>query len=109
MSEITLDLLPEDCFTQTMSLSTSPQDVCRSVLVSSLIRFVADSDTVWEKFLPPNYEEILSRLVSPFVYSSKKELFARLSNPQLIDGGRKNAREWDNWKCERNDQFSHRV
>ncbi|KAG6646678.1 hypothetical protein CIPAW_07G024800 [Carya illinoinensis] len=71
-----------------MSL-TSPQDVCRSVLLSSLIRFVADSDTVWEKFLPPNYEEILSRLVSPFVYSSKKELFARLSNPQLIDGDRK--------------------
>ncbi|XP_041017185.1 F-box protein PP2-B15-like [Juglans microcarpa x Juglans regia] len=88
MSEITLDQLPEDCFAQIMSL-TSPQDVCRSVLVSSPIRFVADSDTVWEKFLPPNYEEILSRLVSPFVYSSKKELFARLSNPQLIDGGRK--------------------
>jgi hypothetical protein len=88
MSEITLDLLPQDCFVHIMSM-TSPQDVCRSSVVSSLIRSMADSDTVWEKFLPSNYEEILSRLVSPLVYSSKKELFFRLSKPQLIDGGKK--------------------
>ncbi|KAM4108980.1 hypothetical protein ACJW30_03G088000 [Castanea mollissima] len=71
-----------------MSL-TSHQDVCRSAFVSSLIRYMADSDTVWEKFLPSNYEEILSRLVFPLAYSSKKELLSRLSKPQLIDGGRK--------------------
>ena len=88
MREINLDLLPEDCFAHIMSF-TSPQDVCRSAFVSSLIRFMADTDTVWEKFLPSNYEEILSRLVSPLVYSSKKDLFARLSKPQLIDGGNK--------------------
>lgn len=89
MSEIGLDLLPEDCFAQIMSL-TSPQDACRSVVfVSSLARFMVDSDAVWQKFLPSDCEEILSRLVSPFDYSSQKELFARLSKPQLIDGGRK--------------------
>lgn len=88
MREINLDLLPEDCFAHIMSL-TSPQDVCRSAFVSSLIRYMADSDTVWEKFLPSNHEEILSRLVSPLAYSSKKELLSRLSKPQLIDGGRK--------------------
>ena len=88
MREINLDLLPEDCFAHMMSL-TSPQDVCWSAFVSSLIRFMADSDTVCKEFLPSNYEEILSRLVSPLVYSSKKDLFARLSKPQLIDGGNK--------------------
>ncbi|KAL4637974.1 hypothetical protein ACB092_03G117600 [Castanea dentata] len=88
MREINLDLLPEDCFAHIMSL-TSPQDVCRTAFVSSLIRYMADSDTVWEKFLPSNFEEILSRLVSPLAYSSKKELLSRLSKPQLIDGGRK--------------------
>lgn len=87
-SEISLDLLPQDCFVHILSL-TSPQDACRSALVSSLIRSMADSDAVWETLLPSNYEEILCRLVSPLVYSSKKELFARLSKPQLIDGGKK--------------------
>jgi hypothetical protein len=89
MSEITLDLLPQDCFVHIMSLTSSPQDVCRVALVSSPVRSMADSDAVWEKLLPSNYEEILSRLVSPLLYSSKKELFSRLCKPQLIDGGRK--------------------
>jgi hypothetical protein len=89
MSEITLDLLPQDCFVHIMSLTSSPQDVCRAALVSSQVRSMADSDAVWEKLLPSNYEEILSRLVSPLLNSSKKELFSRLCKPQLIDEGRK--------------------
>ncbi|XP_059439688.1 F-box protein PP2-B15-like [Corylus avellana] len=89
MNEITLDLLPQDCFEHIMSLTSSPQDVCRLSLVSLPVRSMADSDSVWERLLPSNYEEILSRLVSPLLYSSKKELFSRLCKPQLIDGGRK--------------------
>ncbi|KAL5783849.1 hypothetical protein ACOSP7_008878 [Xanthoceras sorbifolium] len=86
---MSLDLLPEDCFAHILSL-TSPRDACRLSLVSLAVQSVADSDAVWEKFLPSDYEEILSRLVWKVVYSSKKELFFRLCNiPHLIDGGRK--------------------
>ncbi|XVF31414.1 hypothetical protein REPUB_Repub16aG0144000 [Reevesia pubescens] len=83
-----LDLLPEDCFAHILSL-TSPIDACRISLVSSVIRISANSDNLWEKFLPSDYREILSRLLHPLVYSSKKELFLNLCNSHLIDGGNK--------------------
>ncbi|KAH7574689.1 hypothetical protein JRO89_XS03G0331200 [Xanthoceras sorbifolium] len=73
---MSLDLLPEDCFAHILSL-TSPRDACRLSLVSLTVQSVADSNAVWEKFLPSDYEEILSRLVWKVVYSSKKELFFR--------------------------------
>ncbi|XP_062084870.1 F-box protein PP2-B15-like [Humulus lupulus] len=83
-----LDQLPEDCFAHILSL-TSPQDACRSSLASSCVRAMADSDSLWDHFLPSDYKEILSRLVFPVVYSSNKELFFRLCSPCLIDGGKK--------------------
>ncbi|XWS64491.1 hypothetical protein CRYUN_Cryun05aG0008300 [Craigia yunnanensis] len=83
-----LDLLPVDCFAHILSL-TSSIDACRISLVSSTIRVLANSDNVWEKFLPSDYQEILPRLLYPLGYSSKKELFLRLCNPHLIDGGNK--------------------
>ncbi|EXB60972.1 Putative F-box protein [Morus notabilis] len=83
-----LDLLPGDCFAHILSL-TSPRDACRSSLVSSSVRSMADLDSVWQKFLPSDYEEIIASLVSPVVYSSNKELFLRLCSPCLIDGGKK--------------------
>ncbi|KAJ1417154.1 Phloem protein 2-like [Sesbania bispinosa] len=54
---------------------------------------MADSDPVWEKFLPFNYQGIVSKLVTPssFPSSSKKELFVRLCKPQLIDDGDKDT------------------
>lgn len=39
--------------------------------------------------MPSDYNEILSRLVSPIRFKSKKELFMRLSSPLHVDGGRK--------------------
>ncbi|KAK6243004.1 hypothetical protein QUC31_009413 [Theobroma cacao] len=83
-----LDQLPQDCFAQILSLA-SPIDACRISVLSSTIRVAADSDNVWEKFLPSDYQDILSRLLHPLVYSSKKKLFLRLCNPHLIDGGHK--------------------
>ena len=82
------DLLPEDCFAHILSL-TSPRDACRSSQVSSSVRSLADSNSVWQKFLPSDYREILSRLAFPLVYSSNKELFLVLCSPCLIDGGKK--------------------
>ncbi|KAK3019188.1 hypothetical protein RJ639_002960, partial [Escallonia herrerae] len=49
----------------------------------------ADSDTVWERFLPPDHPEIVARSVSPVVYATKKQLYFGLcDSPILIDGGK---------------------
>ncbi|KAL6324285.1 hypothetical protein AAG906_006560 [Vitis piasezkii] len=78
------ELLPQDCISHILSC-TSPRDACRSELVSTTVRHAGDSDSVWEKFLPSDYQEILSRLVSPLVFASKKELYSKLCRPLLID------------------------
>ncbi|XVF06004.1 hypothetical protein REPUB_Repub06bG0010500 [Reevesia pubescens] len=81
-------MLPEDCLSTILSFN-SPEDAFRSSLVSSTFRSASDSDMVWEKFLPPDYPEILSSLVTPLKFSSKKDLFQCLCDPVLIDGGNK--------------------
>ncbi|XP_019440598.1 PREDICTED: F-box protein PP2-B15-like [Lupinus angustifolius] len=84
-----MELLPNDCLEHILSF-TCPQEVCKFSLISSIMHSMADSDVVWEKFLPLNYQEIVSRLVEPFsCSSSKKELFVTLCKPQLIDDGTK--------------------
>lgn len=86
--EMKLDLLPDDCIAHVLSCTT-PQDVCQSSIVSSAVRRAAESDNLWEKFLPSDYREIISRLMFPVSFTSKKELFVKLSSPLLIDGGSK--------------------
>ncbi|PON42629.1 Phloem protein [Parasponia andersonii] len=81
-------MLPEDCVSTILSL-TSPLDACRSSLVSSTFSSAAQSDVVWERFLPSDYQELLLRLVKAFNFYTKRELFFYLCNPVLIDGGRK--------------------
>ncbi|KAM7273090.1 hypothetical protein ACFE04_027754 [Oxalis oulophora] len=83
-----MDLLSEDCLSTILSF-TSPLDACSSSLVSSSFRFIAESDIVWDKFLPVNYPEIISSSVNIFKYNSKKQLFQLLCNPTLIDHGNK--------------------
>ncbi|KAH9755363.1 F-box protein PP2-B15 [Citrus sinensis] len=81
-------MLPEDCVAIILSL-TSPSDACRSTLVSSTLRSAAKSDVVWEKFLPSDYQDLVSRSITSLKFSSKKELYLRLCNPTLIANGRK--------------------
>ncbi|KAL7003122.1 hypothetical protein U1Q18_004279 [Sarracenia purpurea var. burkii] len=80
--------LPDGCVSTIISL-TSPADACRSSMASSTLRSVADSDSVWERFLPSDYCDLASRLLAPVKSSSKKELYFRLRHPILIDGGQK--------------------
>ncbi|XP_058103431.1 putative F-box protein PP2-B12 [Magnolia sinica] len=80
--------LDEGCITHILSL-TSPLDVCRTSSVSSAFQSAAESDSIWERFLPSDYSDILSRSVSPLHFSSKKDLYFRLCQPLLIDDGKK--------------------
>lgn len=83
-----LNMLPEDVVSAILSL-TSPLDVCAFSLVSSTFRSAAEFDVIWERFLPSDYQQLLSRLDLPLKFSTKKELFFHLCNSALIDGGRK--------------------
>ncbi|GER55422.1 F-box family protein [Striga asiatica] len=83
------ETLPEECLCHVISF-TSPADTCRLAAASPAFRGAADSDLTWEKFLPLDYREILSRSVIPVQFSSKKDLFRQLSSaPVLLDGGKK--------------------
>ncbi|KAF7817942.1 F-box protein PP2-B15-like [Senna tora] len=83
-----MEVLPDDCIAHILSL-TSPQDVGKHSVISSMARSRANSDTIWDKFLPHDYQQILSRLLIPLLYSSKKDLFLNLCKPHLIDQGNK--------------------
>ncbi|PON72907.1 Phloem protein [Trema orientale] len=82
-SEVNILDLPEDCISHILSL-TSPGDVCRCATVSTKFRRAAQSDVVWNQFLPSCLEEILSGSV----FASKKDLYFQLCGSGiLIDGG----------------------
>lgn len=86
------DELPEGCIANALSL-TSPKDACRLSVVASTFRSAAESDAVWERFLPPDYGDIISRSIDgpdSLAVGSKKELYLHLcDHPILIDGGTK--------------------
>lgn len=79
------NVLPEGCIANIVSLTT-PRDACRLCLVSRIFRSAAESDAVWDRFLPPDCLSI----ASPQPYPSKKHLFLSLCDrPVLIDQGTK--------------------
>ncbi|URE25155.1 F-box protein [Musa troglodytarum] len=80
--------LPQECVLHVLSFTT-PRDSCRSAVVSKAFLSGASSDALWERFIPSDYAEILSRAVHPVEFSSsKKELYFGLCKPILIDGGK---------------------
>ncbi|XP_022869387.1 F-box protein PP2-B15-like [Olea europaea var. sylvestris] len=95
-----LDDLPEDCLSHVIGF-TSPRDACRFMLASTTFCNSVESDLLWDKFLPHDYLDIISKLVSPVKFSSKRDLFFQLSTPLLIDGGNKTFAidKFTNKKC----------
>ncbi|KAM7485468.1 hypothetical protein LguiA_001477 [Lonicera macranthoides] len=80
--------LSEDCVPNII-LHTSPRDACTSSSISLRFKSAADSDATWEQFFPLDYPQILSGSVAPLVFSTKKELYVRLSQSNLlVDGGK---------------------
>nr|XP_016461645.1 PREDICTED: F-box protein SKIP3-like isoform X3 [Nicotiana tabacum] len=81
-------LLPEGCISEILSF-TSPKDAVSSSAISRGFKSAAESDVVWEKFLPSDYQHIISKSDSLLVSSSKKELYFSLcDSPILTDGGK---------------------
>ncbi|KAI4318134.1 hypothetical protein L6164_025940 [Bauhinia variegata] len=86
------DALPEACIAHIISFTT-PQDACKLFLVSKIFRSVAASDAVWERFVPSDYDSLVSQSPSStslLASSSKKNLYFTLcDNPIIIDDGKK--------------------
>lgn len=79
--------LPEGCLSEILSL-TSPWDACRASSISRGFRTAADSDGIWDRFLPSDYLDIIARSVSPVNYVTKKQLYFLLcDSPILLDDG----------------------
>lgn len=79
--------LPEECVAHAIAMTT-PGDACSSSAVSPAFRAAADSDAVWDRFLPRDHAAVLARADDGgHRECSKKELFTRLcSQPVLLDG-----------------------
>ncbi|XP_071736348.1 putative F-box protein PP2-B12 isoform X2 [Rutidosis leptorrhynchoides] len=84
-----ISVLPEGCISDLISC-TSPRDASRFAAISKLFNAAADSDSVWERFLPSDYRDVIGRAVSaPVVFDSKKQLYVQLSDSYLLlDRGR---------------------
>ncbi|PWA74469.1 F-box domain, Phloem protein 2-like protein [Artemisia annua] len=83
-----ISVLPEGCISDILSL-TSPRDASRAAAISKTFNTAADSDAVWEQFLPPDYRQVIARAVSPVNdFETKKELYMYLSDSHvLLDRG----------------------
>uniref|UniRef100_A0A7N2MJD1 Uncharacterized protein n=1 Tax=Quercus lobata TaxID=97700 RepID=A0A7N2MJD1_QUELO len=89
-----ISVLPEGCISDIVSLSlTTPKDACRVCAVSPIFRAAAESNAVWERFLPSDYQAIIARSSSSsdsLNLCSKKKIYLSLSdNPILIDDSKK--------------------
>ncbi|KAJ6406111.1 hypothetical protein OIU84_009770 [Salix udensis] len=89
---MSLSVLPEGCIAKVLSF-TGPTDACRLSIVSSMFKSAEESDAVWERFLPRDYQSIIFTSDSSVLLaslSSKKELYLRLcEKPIIIDDGKK--------------------
>ncbi|KAE9452932.1 hypothetical protein C3L33_15166, partial [Rhododendron williamsianum] len=82
-----LSALPECLLTAILS-RLSPRDVCCSAATGKELRSVAESDAVWERFLPSDHGEI-GLAYDPVAFSTKKQLYDRLTEMVLYDGERR--------------------
>ncbi|KAL6146888.1 hypothetical protein ACLB2K_057565 [Fragaria x ananassa] len=78
--------LPEGCIAHIISLTT-PRDACRLSLLSKLFGSAADSDAVWDKFLPPERRTLSPEELGVFAARTKKDVFLALC-PVLFREGK---------------------
>ncbi|KAK6914258.1 Phloem protein 2-like [Dillenia turbinata] len=69
-----LSELPEECISKILSFTTAA-DACKACVLSRGFRSAADLDSTWEKFLPPDYEEMIAASPTSIPHGFKKELY----------------------------------
>lgn len=99
IQETQLGDLPESCLSYAISL-TSPHDACRCAAVSHAFRAAADSDHVWQKFIPIDRRDSINILQQEVTAAGKtrtrmKDAYFGLCNGDGIPvGGDGGCRVW---------------
>lgn len=87
--ETSLGDLPESVVGSIL-VHLNPQEICRVAGISRAFRGASSADFVWESKLPENYKSVISRVFgNEDMDLCKKDIYAKLSTPNLIDGDTK--------------------
>ncbi|KAI7738278.1 hypothetical protein M8C21_024375 [Ambrosia artemisiifolia] len=81
-----------DSIVASILVHLSPQDICRFASLNRAFRRASSAEFVWESKLPKNYGLVLSRVFGCnelCLNGCKKDIYAKLSLPNSIDGGKK--------------------
>lgn len=90
-SEPRLSDLPENCVALIM-MRLDPPEICRLARLSRVFRRASSADFIWESKLPSSYQAIARKVFDEITLRKlliKKDLYAKLSRPNLFDGGTK--------------------
>ncbi|RVX09029.1 F-box protein PP2-A12 [Vitis vinifera] len=83
--------LPEDCVALVLSY-LDPPEICKLAKLNRAFRGASRADLVWEPKLPSNYCLVIEKVFKDFPENlCKKEIYARLCQPNPFDGGTKKA------------------
>lgn len=81
--------IPESCAASVL-MHLSPPDICKLARLNRAFHGAASADFVWESKLPVNYRYLVEDLFEENPENfTKKEIFARLCQPNPIDDGKK--------------------
>ncbi|XP_059645632.1 F-box protein PP2-A13-like [Cornus florida] len=87
--EPSLGDLPEACVASVL-VYLEPQEICRLAVLNRAFRGASSADFVWKPKLPSNYGSVIERVFDEFPSElCKKDIYARLCQPNLFDGGTK--------------------
>ncbi|EEF51437.1 F-box protein PP2-A13 [Ricinus communis] len=86
----TLGDVPESCISSIL-MCLDPPEICKLASLNRTFHGASLADLVWETKLPPNYKFLVMKVLqeSPAQVLSKKQIYARLCQPNCFDGGTK--------------------
>ncbi|KAL5727685.1 hypothetical protein ACHQM5_000853 [Ranunculus cassubicifolius] len=83
--------IPEGCVANVL-IHLDPQEICKLAKLNRAFSGASSADFIWESKLPSNYKTLVDKLSDGDgvpLNLSKKEIYARLCRPNLIDEGTK--------------------
>lgn len=88
-SSPSLNDLPESCVSS-IFMHLDPPEICKMALLSKTFRGASSADFVWETKLPSNYKYLVKKVLNEDPQKlTKKEIYARLSQPNRFDNATK--------------------
>lgn len=88
-SSPSLNDVPESCVSS-IFMHLDPPEICKLALLNKTFRGASSADFVWETKLPSNYKYLVKKVLNESPQKlTKKEIYARLSQPNRFDNATK--------------------